>query len=105
MSKSKGTVKKFQGGHGTITPENGEGELFVHFKNIRCNGFAVLHPGEKVTFDIGVFDRATGPTPSALNVCDADGQPFQCRGGFEKIDVDATISESKSKAIASKFGN
>ena len=48
-----GTVKWFNAekGYGFISQEEGE-DLFVHFSEIKMDGFRTLNDGQKVTFDI-----------------------------------------------------
>ena len=48
-----GTVKWFNEakGYGFITPEDGSKDLFVHFSNIRGDGYKTLAEGAKVTFE------------------------------------------------------
>lgn len=48
-----GTVKWFNAekGFGFITAENGN-DIFVHFSEIKMNGFKTLEEGEKVQFDM-----------------------------------------------------
>lgn len=49
----KGKVKWFNAvkGFGFITKENGE-DVFVHFQDIKMNGFKKLEDGEHVEFDV-----------------------------------------------------
>lgn len=49
----QGTVKWFNNGKGFgfIKPEDGEKDLFVHFKNIEGEGFKSLVAGETVEFE------------------------------------------------------
>ena len=51
--RTQGTVKWFNGdkGFGFITQENGP-DLFVHFSEIRGDGFRSLNEGDKVEFEI-----------------------------------------------------
>jgi len=46
-------VKWFNGkiGYGFITPEKGEGDVFVHFSRISMEGFKTLQNGQKVEFE------------------------------------------------------
>jgi cold shock protein len=48
-----GTVKWFNEakGYGFITPEDGSKDLFVHFSNIKSDGFKTLEEGAKVSFE------------------------------------------------------
>ena len=61
-----GTVKWFNEskGFGFITRDNGEKDVFVHFRSINGTGFKTLTEGQKVTFDV-----EEGPKgPQATNV-------------------------------------
>ena len=53
----KGIVKWFndQKGYGFIESDNKD--FFVHFKEIRKDGFKSLSPGEQVTFEVGSSPR------------------------------------------------
>ena len=54
MSDRKtGVVKWFNAkkGFGFIAQENGE-DVFVHFRNLRGEGYKTLHEGEKVEFTL-----------------------------------------------------
>ncbi|MHB0914328.1 MAG: cold-shock protein [Thermoleophilia bacterium] len=65
----EGTVKWFsdQKGFGFIEQESGD-DLFVHFSEIKGEGFKTLAEGQKVT-----FDTADGPKgPQATNVKPAE---------------------------------
>lgn len=57
---TKGTVKWFNAekGFGFITAETGE-DVFVHFSEIKMNGFKVLQEGEKVQFDLVETPKGT----------------------------------------------
>ncbi len=48
-----GIVKWFsdQKGYGFITPDEGEGDLFVHYSNIVGDGFRTLKDGQRVEYD------------------------------------------------------
>ena len=52
--RQTGTVKWFNDakGFGFITPENGGGDLFVHFRSIQGSGFKSLQEGQKVSFKV-----------------------------------------------------
>ncbi len=62
----QGTVKWFDGGkgYGFISPEEGGGDLFVHFSGILGNDSKSLEEGEKVSYDISQGKRG----PQAENV-------------------------------------
>ena len=49
-----GTVKWFNDkkGFGFITQDNGEADVFVHFRAIQSDGFKSLAEGQAVTFDV-----------------------------------------------------
>jgi cold shock protein len=50
---ANGTVKWFSQakGFGFISPEDGGGDLFVHFSNIAGSGFRNLDEGQKVEYE------------------------------------------------------
>lgn len=50
--KVRGTVKWFSNekGYGFITPESGEGDVFVHFSAIKEEGYRSLNEGTAVEF-------------------------------------------------------
>jgi len=63
--KLKGTVKWFNEGkgYGFIAPEEGN-DVFVHFSEIKMEGFKTLYEGQQVQFDV-----TNGPKgPQASNV-------------------------------------
>lgn len=64
----KGTVKWFNEskGYGFITPEEGK-DVFVHFSEIKMEGFKSLSEGQQVEFE--VTDGPKGP--QAVNVRNA----------------------------------
>ena len=49
-----GTVAKFfdKKGFGFITPDDGGNDLFVHFSEVKMDGFVTLSPGQRVEFDV-----------------------------------------------------
>ncbi|WP_434770899.1 cold-shock protein [Pseudomonas entomophila] len=51
-NRKSGTVKWFndEKGFGFITPTDGGGDLFVHFRAIQSDGFKSLKEGQQVTF-------------------------------------------------------
>lgn len=57
---AKGTVKWFNAekGFGFITDENGN-DVFVHFSEIKMDGYKTLEADEKVTFDIAETPKGT----------------------------------------------
>jgi CspA family cold shock protein len=64
----KGTVKWFNDGkgYGFITPEEGN-DVFVHFSEIKMDGFKSLSEGQEVQFEV-----TNGPKgPQAVNVTGA----------------------------------
>ena len=58
---ARGTVKWFNGekGFGFISPEDGSGDVFVHYSGIAESGYKSLEEGQFVEFEIG--DGAKGP--------------------------------------------
>ena len=54
----EGTVKDFNDrkGYGFIERESGE-DVFVHYSNIKGEGFRTLKEGEKVSFDLKETER------------------------------------------------
>ncbi|WP_424244889.1 CspA family cold shock protein [Elusimicrobium posterum] len=63
---AKGKVKWFndQKGYGFVTPEDGSKDLFVHYQEIKGEGFKTLSEGQEVEFDIVDSDKG----PKAVNV-------------------------------------
>ena len=51
---STGTVRWFdkKKGYGFIVPDEGGKEIFVHHTEIKAEGWAYLHSGQKVEYDI-----------------------------------------------------
>ncbi|TWI53725.1 CspA family cold shock protein [Pseudomonas duriflava] len=51
-NRENGTVKWFndEKGFGFITPASGGADLFVHFRQIKANGFKSLKEGQTVSF-------------------------------------------------------
>lgn len=66
----QGTVKWFNGekGYGFITQANGP-DLFVHYSEIKGNGFRSLNEGERVEFEI--TEGKKGKQASAVTRLDA----------------------------------
>lgn len=62
---NKGTVKWFNAekGFGFITSEEGK-DLFVHYSEIKKEGFKTLEEGQKVSFDVKEGQKG----PQAANV-------------------------------------
>ncbi len=65
----KGTVKWFNAekGFGFITSEEGN-DVFVHFSQIKKEGFKTLEEGEQVTFEI--VDGQKGPQAANVEVAE-----------------------------------
>ena len=64
-----GTVKWFnvKKRFGSITPDDGGEDLFVHHSEIKMDGYATLDEGQKVQFEIGEGKKG----PCATNVVPA----------------------------------
>ncbi len=63
--KEIGTVKWFNEtkGYGFIARESGS-DVFVHYSDIRSNGFKTLKEGQRVEFELGQGPKG----PQAVNV-------------------------------------
>ena len=50
-----GTVKWFNAekGFGFITPDDADGDVFVHYSEIQSGGFRTLEENQQVEFEIG----------------------------------------------------
>ena len=68
MSQSTGTVKWFneEKGFGFITQDNGEKDVFVHFRSIQGEGFKTLKEGQQVQFN--VEDGQKGPQAANVTI-------------------------------------
>lgn len=64
-----GIVKWFNSskGFGFIAPEDGGDDLFVHYSEIKSDGYASLDEGQKVEFEVGEGKKG----PCATNVVPA----------------------------------
>jgi cold shock protein len=66
MIVSTGTVKWFNAskGFGFIAPDDGGDDLFVHYSEVKMEGYAKLEEGQKVNFEVGQGKKG----PCAVNV-------------------------------------
>jgi len=53
----RGIVKFFNKGYGFIIREDNNQDIFVHFRDIKGNGFRKLEVDQKVVFDIENTDK------------------------------------------------
>ena len=78
-----GTVKWFnsQKGYGFITPDEGEGDVFVHFSSIQVEGdaFRTLNEGDEVEFEVEQSEK--GPQAVSVVVTKAAPKPERSYGG------------------------
>ena len=63
-----GTVKWFNAekGFGFITPDDSDGDVFVHYSEIQTGGFKTLDENQRVQFEIG--QGAKGPQATGVTV-------------------------------------
>lgn len=63
---ASGTVKWFNAekGFGFITPDDAEGDVFVHYSEIQTGGFRTLDENQRVQFEIG--QGAKGPQATGV---------------------------------------
>jgi CspA family cold shock protein len=55
----EGTVKWFDNkkGYGFIAPDDGGGDVFVHYTAVTMDGFRTLAEGQRVAFDLTEGER------------------------------------------------
>lgn len=65
---ASGTVAKFfdNKGYGFITPDDGGKDLFVHFSEVKMEGFVTLSPGQRVNFEVS--NEAKGPKATNVTI-------------------------------------
>jgi cold shock protein len=67
---ARGTVRWFseEKGYGFISPEDGEGEIFVHYTDIEGEGFRSLAEGERVSYEVATSSRGARRREEAKEV-------------------------------------
>ncbi|MBT5389054.1 MAG: cold shock domain-containing protein [Porticoccaceae bacterium] len=67
---SKGTIKWFSNakGFGFILPEDGEGDIFVHYSAINIQGYKTLKAGQLVAYETERGDKGL----HAINIVPVD---------------------------------
>merc|ERR1719391_50221 len=87
----KGIVKRFnaQKGFGFITCDDGSGDVFVHFSEVKAQGFKTLGEGEKVEFRVVIQDdgrrkavNVTGPNGDYVKGGQGGGGNYGGGGGY-----------------------
>jgi cold shock protein len=63
-----GIVKWFNGqkGYGFITPDSGGKDLFVHYSDVKMDGFRILKEGQRVKFK--PTDGPKGPQATEVHI-------------------------------------
>ena len=66
--RQSGTVKWFNDakGFGFITPDDADGDVFVHYSEIQSGGFRTLEENQSVEFEIGTGQK--GPQATGVTV-------------------------------------
>jgi len=65
-----GVVKWFNSekGFGFIMPDDGGKDLFVHYSEIKADGYKSLQENQKVSFEVG--QGAKGPSATGIQILD-----------------------------------
>jgi len=88
--REEGTVKWFDDrkGYGFIQRENGE-DIFVHFSNIKEEGFKSLDQGDKVAFSVEETERGLQAVDvNKVDVDKADADTDKADADVDKADAD-----------------
>ena len=75
---AKGKVKWFNNakGYGFVLPEEGGGDLFVHYSSIQMDGYKTLKAGQDVEFDILEGPKGQHAINIRRSATDDDDFPF-----------------------------